>query len=170
MSGQKIRLLRKAHGYTQKGLADALGVTCSTVSMWESGQRSPNPQMLNTLSKLFDESPEYIMRDLDKMEPDYNPFEISNRDTEIINHYLSLDELGKEIVAAITSKELKRCRIEGTVKTPIGFSIEIRPTPSMRTEKGDRIKKYLKMIDQIHDDEKEDKAEDKKAARSRFGE
>ena len=38
----RLRELRKKNGYTQSGLAKALGVSQSTVGNWEAGIRRPN--------------------------------------------------------------------------------------------------------------------------------
>lgn len=48
-----LRTVREARTMTQQLLADALGVSRSAVSMWESGEREPNIPMLIRLSKLF---------------------------------------------------------------------------------------------------------------------
>lgn len=37
----RIKELRKTHGYTQITLAEALGVSKGTVAMWETGKRAP---------------------------------------------------------------------------------------------------------------------------------
>lgn len=41
MLGENLKKLRKYNGISQKSLADALGVSQSTVAMWESGKNSP---------------------------------------------------------------------------------------------------------------------------------
>jgi len=40
MTAQELRQWRTEHGYTQQGLADALGVIRLTVTRWESGTRA----------------------------------------------------------------------------------------------------------------------------------
>lgn len=54
--------LRKAAGLTQKQLADALGVTRSTVAMWETGENAPKTKMLLTLAEALGCSVEDILK------------------------------------------------------------------------------------------------------------
>ncbi len=51
--GEKIKKLRLAKKMTQSSLAKELGVSTSTVGMYERGQRSPDNEMLIKFSKVF---------------------------------------------------------------------------------------------------------------------
>lgn len=44
---------REQSGLTQKQVADALGVTQSAVSLWETGQSLPRAEMLIKIAKLY---------------------------------------------------------------------------------------------------------------------
>lgn len=46
MPAQRIRFYRKAKGLTQRELAEAMGVTATTVWLWEDGRRSPTYETL----------------------------------------------------------------------------------------------------------------------------
>jgi DNA-binding transcriptional regulator YiaG len=49
-----IKALRQAHGMTQEGFAQALGVTFSTVNRWETGKSKPSKHtapLLDALAK-----------------------------------------------------------------------------------------------------------------------
>lgn len=48
-----IRELRKAAGLTQAKFAEAMGVTQSTVSQWESGQVLPDTAKIPKLAKVL---------------------------------------------------------------------------------------------------------------------
>ena len=49
-----IKVLREEKGMSQLQLAEALGVTRSTVAMWEIGQSKPRFDVLVDIAKLFD--------------------------------------------------------------------------------------------------------------------
>ncbi|WP_353738856.1 helix-turn-helix domain-containing protein [Collinsella ihumii] len=48
-----IREKRRAHGYTQERLAQALGLTPAAVSKWETGQTLPDVTMLGPLAAML---------------------------------------------------------------------------------------------------------------------
>lgn len=49
--GEKILKLRKKHGLSQEELGEKIKVTRQTISNWELGETSPNPEQLKLLSK-----------------------------------------------------------------------------------------------------------------------
>ena len=53
-TGKRIQQLRKAHGWTQKELAERICVTDKSVSKWERGLNYPDMAMLEPLAKVLD--------------------------------------------------------------------------------------------------------------------
>ena len=51
--GNRIYLLRKANGMTQRELSSILGVTAQAVSRWECGICAPDLALLVNLSRTF---------------------------------------------------------------------------------------------------------------------
>lgn len=49
--GENISNLRKKNHFSQEALAEKIGVTRQTISNWELGETSPNPEQLKLLSK-----------------------------------------------------------------------------------------------------------------------
>ena len=72
--GERIKRLRISKKMTQSALAKELGVSTSTVGMYERGQRSPDNEMLVKLSKAFSTSVDSLL----------GLKEISNEATDII--------------------------------------------------------------------------------------
>ena len=58
---ERLKLLRKQKGVTQKTVADAIGVTLSAYSNYEQGIREPNNQILVNLCQYFDVSADYLL-------------------------------------------------------------------------------------------------------------
>lgn len=54
--GQNIYELRKKKGLSQEQLGEKIDVTRQTISNWELGETSPNPEQLKLLSKTLDVS------------------------------------------------------------------------------------------------------------------
>lgn len=61
--GDKLSSLRRTHNFTQEQLAELLGVSRQAVSKWESGTAYPETDKLIRISKLFDCSLDYLLRD-----------------------------------------------------------------------------------------------------------
>ena len=56
-----LQLLRKQRNMSQLKLASAIGVSRSTVAMWENGSSQPDNSMLIKLSELFNVSVDYLL-------------------------------------------------------------------------------------------------------------
>ena len=50
---KRLKELRKAHGYTQDYVAEFLGLVRQTYSHYETGKRSPSPEILFKLSEVL---------------------------------------------------------------------------------------------------------------------
>ncbi len=60
--GEKLSKLRKENNYTQEQLADVLNVSRQSVSKWEADINFPETDKLIEMSKLFDCSTDYLLR------------------------------------------------------------------------------------------------------------
>lgn len=61
MLGERICLLRRRQGWSQAELAGHLGVSPSTVGMYEQGRREPSLQGAVELSRAFGVSVDYLL-------------------------------------------------------------------------------------------------------------
>ena len=61
--GDKLAKLRKENNYTQEQLADVLGVSRQAISKWESDAAYPETEKLIRISKMFDCSLDYLLKD-----------------------------------------------------------------------------------------------------------
>ena len=58
---QKLRSLRVSYRYSQKQVAEKLGVSPSIVSGYETGERTPSTEILLSLSYLYNVSTDYLL-------------------------------------------------------------------------------------------------------------
>ncbi|MCI1810562.1 MAG: helix-turn-helix transcriptional regulator [Olsenella sp.] len=58
--GGRIKRYRKAGGYTQKGLAEEIGVTESAIRNYELGLRTPGEHQLEAIARALDVAPESL--------------------------------------------------------------------------------------------------------------
>lgn len=79
----KIIALRKKNGWSQEELAEKLNVTRQSVSKWEGAQSVPDLNKILLLSRIFDVSTDFLLKD-ELEEADANPCaeELSDRETE----------------------------------------------------------------------------------------
>lgn len=61
MLGTRIAMLRKQHGTSQKELADRLGISASTIGMYEQGRREPSADRLVEMAAVFGVSTDYLL-------------------------------------------------------------------------------------------------------------
>lgn len=57
----KIKELREKRGITQKELANALNVTQTAITYWETGKREPSAEIIEKIADYFNVTPAYIM-------------------------------------------------------------------------------------------------------------
>lgn len=59
--GENIKSLRKSKDITQEALAEMLGVSCQSVSRWESGVCYPDMELMPVIAKIFDSSVDSLL-------------------------------------------------------------------------------------------------------------
>lgn len=61
MFSETVKTLRKTNGLSQGQLASVLGVSQSTVGMWETGRRQPDIQAVVDIAKYFGVTTDYLL-------------------------------------------------------------------------------------------------------------
>lgn len=92
---KNISYYRKLHGYTQKELANILGIKNSSVSNWEQGQNAPDIETIFKLCQLFQISVS-DMFGCDVIEGE--SIRVTEFEKEILLAYRKSDSIGKELV------------------------------------------------------------------------
>lgn len=87
---EKVASLRKKKGWSQEELAEKLGISRQSVSKWESGASIPDIDKIIMLSKLFQVSTDYLLKD--EMEEEGNMVQEAEVPEEQVRRSVSLEE------------------------------------------------------------------------------
>lgn len=91
--GKKLKELRSAAGFTQKQLADRLGITKSTVSFYERHERMPSPEIMSKIASIFHVSMDTLM-DREKNKKVIDLSDLSDEDIQTVQ--IIVDSLRKK--------------------------------------------------------------------------
>ncbi|MGI6588602.1 MAG: helix-turn-helix domain-containing protein [Peptococcia bacterium] len=58
---KRLKIIRKHRGWTQRQLAKMLNISPSTIALYETGDRNPDPTMLKKLADLLDCSVDWLL-------------------------------------------------------------------------------------------------------------
>ena len=58
---EKLKVLRKKKGFTQKSLSNMLNISQGAYAQWENGKREPNFEKLSMLACIFDVSIDFLL-------------------------------------------------------------------------------------------------------------
>ena len=59
--GERLRILRRGRSLSQQALADAVGVSKSSIAMYEQGRREPDFEMQEALADFFNVDIDYLV-------------------------------------------------------------------------------------------------------------
>ena len=136
---ERLKELRKENGYTQVMLAEALGLSKGTVAMWETGKRTPDYEIINTMSDMFDRRIDYILGYSDdptspkltqEQIEELGKWEIQSEQIDVIRQFLRLDAYGRMNVKTLIQREFLRCLEQGTDQDISNIKIGIKTLPS----------------------------------------
>ncbi len=88
-----LRELRTENGYTQKELAERLGITQDSISLWEKGKRIPDTPYVIALCNLFEVSADYLLGrsdDLGNVTVNGNTPALNAEEAELLTCFRSL--------------------------------------------------------------------------------
>ena len=84
---ERIKILRKDAGLSQKELAEALGVHQTAVSQWEQGRTMPDIGLLPCLAEFFNVSVDYILGRTDDPTDYEDPALVASYSKEVLDHF-----------------------------------------------------------------------------------
>ena len=95
----RLKTLRKERSMTQQELADALGLSKSTVAYYEAGRRAPNIKMIHKICDFFGCSTDYLLG-----RTTYPSQNLSEHDTAFLTAIDAADQSTRDAALAILSK------------------------------------------------------------------
>ena len=102
MIGERLKEVRKDHKDTQADLARKLNVSLSTVKSWESGNSSPNHDILVAICKLYEVSADFLLGITD-----VDPLFIKKRQKQLSDESQQMVHLFEEFMLYKQKKESK---------------------------------------------------------------
>lgn len=90
--------LRTSKDFSQEQISKELGVSKSTVAMWETGKRLPSPEVFELIADYFNVDIDYLYgRTSIKRKILFDEFgdEFVRTDSKILQHYNKLNNIGK---------------------------------------------------------------------------
>ncbi len=93
--GKRLKFLREKNNYSQKRVADSIGISNVQLSRYESGDRNPDPELISKFADYFDVTTDYLHGRTNEPNGSSNQKEISKYSKD--DHYDSLDEINKLI-------------------------------------------------------------------------
>ena len=92
--GKRLKMARKAAGYTQKSLAASVGISPSAIANYETGVSSPNEDILINLMKVLDIDANFLYAD--DMISKHNAHFLSPEEEQLITLFRSLNSNGQD--------------------------------------------------------------------------
>ena len=99
--GQALQRAREECGLSQRGLADALGVSQASVSQWLLGQTAPRPERVAALERVLRMEPSFLARLLGQVADDDRAAPASVSVTEAAEADPRLGSRERRILAAV---------------------------------------------------------------------
>ena len=100
MFGDRLKLLRKNSGYTQKELGEKLNVSGRVIGYYESNERFPDKDTLTDIADFFNVSVDYLLGRTDEKNPKK---EIKNATTIAAHRLGDIEQLPDDAIDEINN-------------------------------------------------------------------
>ena len=103
---EKLKEVRKQHGYTRRQLAAELGRNYATITKYENGEREPGHTYLMEIAQKFNVTTDYLLG-LEEFSRDGRQ-PLSPEAVQLAQDFDTLDEWGRRAVRSVVELELQR--------------------------------------------------------------
>lgn len=135
--GEKIKKLREEKGFTQKQMAEILGISKSNISKYEANSVEPNIGTLRSYSSFFDVSLDYLLgKSNNKTDSPPMTCYMCNAKHHSIKYWIEKTGLGKDELAkrlGIT-QDLMEDYMSGTIAPPYNILISLSDICEVSTD------------------------------------
>lgn len=119
---KRLKLLRRKQAYTQDQLAELLGISRSSLAMYEQGRRSPDFETLEAIADIFNVDIDYLLR---KREPS----ELLEKCSEERLSDKQITHLSPEEQKAVFAQNLKyQLAVHDKTQIEVSKAIDVNPT------------------------------------------
>uniref|UniRef100_A0A7U3YCP7 Helix-turn-helix domain protein n=1 Tax=Geobacillus sp. (strain Y4.1MC1) TaxID=581103 RepID=A0A7U3YCP7_GEOS0 len=95
--GKRLKYLREKFNYSQKKVAEAIGISNVQLSRYESGDRNPDPELIAAFADFYGVTTDYILGRTDDPQGYAPETNIDNiKDTKELNTLIKINELIKK--------------------------------------------------------------------------
>ena len=138
--GERLKELRVEKGISQKNLAEIFNIARSTLSQYESNQRTPSDEIKVKLSEYFNVSLDYLLGKSDVR--NYSDYE--NKLNDILSQYRT-DETSSDVSVRMPDKDGEKGRV---------FNIQVKS--AFYNNIDELTKRLIEKIDTLDDDNKKE--------------
>ncbi|WP_069201767.1 helix-turn-helix domain-containing protein [Bacillus niameyensis] len=154
---KRLKKLREEHGYLQKFVADKLGIRSNTLSGYENGSRSPDPEMLVAISELYNVTTDYLLGRTDDPNLNISKISYSMKPLRIPQEQIDLAMKHQNYVLS-TNKDLSFedfVILEELKKHPILFH-DLATNPEKKIKELLKLYKMKKILQEDDEDDLDD--------------
>jgi HTH-type transcriptional regulator, competence development regulator len=93
--GKRLKYLREKNNFSQKRVADSLGISNTQLSRYESGDRKPEPELITQFADYYGVTTDYLHGRTDEPEGNVSQTEINKHD-DIFDSLSEITKLAKK--------------------------------------------------------------------------
>lgn len=115
---ERLKLLRKERDYTQDQLANLLGISRSSLAMYEQGRRKPDFETLEAMADLFNVDIDYLLGTKDTTT--FLGISLATNEMELIRAFRELNDEGQQRAISYISDLSEMEKYTEKEKTSLG--------------------------------------------------
>lgn len=94
----RLRMIIESQGMSIKALAESVDIPLRTLHNYLSGERKPSSEFLSKIADKFNINLNWLLLSKGKMYLEENNIYLDENESELLEHYRSVNELGKRIL------------------------------------------------------------------------